>query len=82
VRLGWQSGPIFARSMLMILTDAISGNGDAARANGLRAGVVAGRRADWRLGEIIIVGKDSRRDELALPADASEAVAAYLQRGR
>lgn len=52
---------------------------------GLRAGEVAGLRLDdidWRLGEITIAGKGSRRDKLPLPADAGEAVAVYLQRGR
>jgi site-specific recombinase XerD len=52
---------------------------------GLRAGEVAGLRLDdigWRLGELTIAGKGNRRDRLPLPADAGEAVAAYLQRGR
>jgi site-specific recombinase XerD len=52
---------------------------------GLRAGEVAGLRLDdigWRLGEVTIAGKGNRRDQLPLPADAGEAVAAYLQRGR
>ncbi len=52
---------------------------------GLRAGEVAGLRLDdidWRLGEITIAGKGNRRDKLPLPADAGEAVAAYLQHGR
>lgn len=52
---------------------------------GLRAGEVAGLRLDdigWRRGEITIVGKGNRRDQLPLPADAGEAVAAYLRGGR
>jgi integrase/recombinase XerD len=52
---------------------------------GLRAGEVAGLRLDdigWRLGEITIAGKGNRRDQLPLPADAGEAVAAYLRDGR
>ena len=52
---------------------------------GLRAGEVAGLRLDdidWRLGEITIAGKGNRRDKLPLPADAGEAVAAYLRHGR
>jgi integrase/recombinase XerD len=52
---------------------------------GLRAGEVAGlglADTGWRLGEITIAGKGNRRDKLPLPADAGEAVAAYLQHGR
>ena len=52
---------------------------------GLRAGEVAALRLDdidWRLGEITIAGKGNRRDRLPLPADAGEAVAAYLRHGR
>ena len=52
---------------------------------GLRAGEVAGLRLDdinWRLGEITVAGKGNRRDQLPLPADAGEAVAAYLRHGR
>jgi len=52
---------------------------------GLRAGEVAGLRLediDWRNGEITIAGKGSRRDRLPMPADAGEAIAAYLQHGR
>jgi integrase/recombinase XerD len=52
---------------------------------GLRAGEVAGLRLDdidWRRGEITITGKGNRRDQLPLPCDAGEAVAAYLQQGR
>ena len=52
---------------------------------GLRAGEVAGLRLDdidWRRGEITIAGKGNRRDQLPLPADAGEAVAAWLRHGR
>ena len=52
---------------------------------GLRAGEVAGLTLDdidWRSGEISIAGKGGRRDRLPLPADAGEAIAAYLQHGR
>ncbi len=52
---------------------------------GLRAGEVAGltlEDIDWRNGEITIAGKGSRRDRLPLPADAGEAIAAYLRDGR
>lgn len=52
---------------------------------GLRAGEVAGltlEDIDWRSGEITIAGKGGRRDRLPLPADAGEAIAAWLQDGR
>lgn len=52
---------------------------------GLRAGEVARLRLDdidWRLGQVTIAGKGNRRDQLPLPADAGEAVAAYLRHGR
>jgi integrase/recombinase XerD len=52
---------------------------------GLRAGEVAGLRLDdidWRLGNLTVRGKGNRRDQLPLPADAGEAVAAYLRHGR
>jgi integrase/recombinase XerD len=52
---------------------------------GLRAGEVAGLTLgdiDWRNGEITIAGKGSRRDRLPLPADAGQAIAAYLRDGR
>lgn len=52
---------------------------------GLRAGEVAGLRLDdicWRRGEITVCGKGNRRDQLPLPADAGEAVAAWLHDGR
>ena len=46
---------------------------------GLRAGEAAALRLDdidWRRGEITITGKGNRRDQLPLPADAGEAIAA------
>ncbi|MFI6497887.1 site-specific integrase [Nonomuraea typhae] len=52
---------------------------------GLRAGEVAALRLedlDWRAGEMVIRGKGRREDQLPLPADVGEAIAAYLQRGR
>ena len=52
---------------------------------GLRAGEVAGLTLadiDWRNGEITIAGKGNRRDRLPLPADAGQAIAAYLRDGR
>jgi len=52
---------------------------------GLRAGEVAGLRLgdiSWRAGEITVRGKGGRRDQLPLPADAGEAVAAWLGDGR
>ena len=52
---------------------------------GLRAGEVAGLTLDdidWRTGEISIGGKGGRRDRLPLPADAGQAVAAWLLHGR
>jgi integrase/recombinase XerD len=52
---------------------------------GLRAGEVAGLGLDdidWRHGQITIVGKGNRRDQLPLPADVGEAVVAYLRDGR
>jgi integrase/recombinase XerD len=52
---------------------------------GLRAGEVAGLRlddSDWRAGEVTIGGKANRRDQLPLPSDVGEAVAAWLQDGR
>ena len=48
---------------------------------GLRAGEVAGLELDdldWRAGEISVRGKGSRRERLPLPADAGEALVAYL----
>lgn len=52
---------------------------------GLRAGEVAALRLDeidWRAGELVVHGKGGRLDRLPLPADAGEAIVAYLQRGR
>lgn len=52
---------------------------------GLRAGEVAALRLDeidWRAGELVVHGKGGCLDRLPLPADAGEAIAAYLQRGR
>lgn len=48
---------------------------------GLRAGEVAGLELgdlDWRHGEFVVRGKANRRERLPLPADAGEAVVAYL----
>jgi integrase/recombinase XerD len=52
---------------------------------GLRAGEVAGLELDdldWLAGEISVHGKGSRRERLPLPADAGEALVAYLHGGR
>ena len=52
---------------------------------GLRAGEVAALTLDdidWRAGEITVIGKGRRSERLPLPADAGEAVAAYLRDGR
>jgi integrase/recombinase XerD len=52
---------------------------------GLRAGEVAALSLDdidWRAGEMIVVGKGRRAERLPLPADAGEAIAAYLADGR
>jgi len=52
---------------------------------GLRAGEVAGLALDdmdWRAGKIIVHGKGRRSEQLPLPADVGEAVAAYLRSGR
>ena len=52
---------------------------------GLRAGEVAGLTLDdidWRAGEISVAGKGGRRDRLPLPADAGQAIAAWLLHGR
>src|SRR5579872_2119184 len=51
---------------------------------GLRAGEVAALRLDdisWRAGEITVRGKGSRAEQLPLPADAGEAITAYLRDG-
>lgn len=52
---------------------------------GLRAGEVAGMQLsdiDWRAGELLVRGKGSRQEHLPLPADAGEALASWLRRGR
>jgi integrase/recombinase XerD len=52
---------------------------------GLRAGEVAALGLDdidWRAGEVTVRGKGSRAERLPLPADAGEAIAAYLREGR
>ena len=52
---------------------------------GLRASEVA-RLAlddiDWRVGEMTIKGKGGRHDQLPLPVEVGEAIAAYLREGR
>jgi site-specific recombinase XerD len=37
---------------------------------------------DWRAGELVVRGKARRQDRLPLPAEAGEAMAAYLAQGR
>src|SRR2546430_2531559 len=52
---------------------------------GLRAGEAAALELDdidWRRGELVVRGKADRREQLPLPVDVGEALAAYLQRGR
>ena len=52
---------------------------------GLRATEVADLRLedlDWRAGLLRVDGKGGRVDELPLPVDVGEAIAAYLRRGR
>jgi site-specific recombinase XerD len=52
---------------------------------GLRAGEVASLRLDdidWRVGVLAVRGKRARRDQLPLPVDVGEHLAAYLRRGR
>jgi integrase/recombinase XerD len=52
---------------------------------GLRAGEVAALTLDdidWRAGEITVTGKGRRSERLPLPADAGEALAAWLRDGR
>jgi integrase len=61
-----------------------AGGGTLVRAP-LRAGEVAGLRLDdidWRAGEITVRGKGNRAERLPLPADAGQAIAAYLGDGR
>jgi integrase/recombinase XerD len=52
---------------------------------GLRAGEAAALQLDdidWRRGDLVVRGKGDRREQLPLPADVGEALAAYLQQGR
>jgi integrase/recombinase XerD len=52
---------------------------------GLRASEVATLRLedlDWRAGQVTVHGKGQRVDQLPLPVDVGEAIAAYLCRGR
>jgi site-specific recombinase XerD len=52
---------------------------------GLRAGEVVALQLEdinWRAGEILIRGKGLLHDRMPLPADAGEALAAYLRRDR
>lgn len=52
---------------------------------GLRAAEVASLTLDdinWRAGEVLVAGKDSRHDRLPLPTDVGQAVAGYCRRGR
>ena len=52
---------------------------------GLRASEVAALRLDdldWRAGQLTVHGKGGRVDQLPLPVDVGEAIAAYLRRGR
>ena len=52
---------------------------------GLRASEVATLRLedlDWRAGQLTVHGKGGRLDQLPLPVDVGEAIAAYLHRSR
>ena len=52
---------------------------------GLRASEVAALKLDdidWRRGELVVRGKGDRHEQLPLPVDVGEALAAYLRRGR
>lgn len=52
---------------------------------GLRSGEVASLTlddVDWEAGQLTVHGKRGRRNELPLPAEVGEAIAAYLQDGR
>jgi site-specific recombinase XerD len=52
---------------------------------GLRAGEVAALNLediDWEAGQLAIRGKGGRSAQMPLPADAGEAIAAYLRNGR
>lgn len=37
---------------------------------------------DWTAGQVSVLGKNGKRNELPLPVDVGEAIAGYLQRGR
>jgi site-specific recombinase XerD len=52
---------------------------------GLRSGEVASLTlddVDWEAGQLTVHGKSGRRNELPLPTEVGEAIAAYLQDGR
>jgi integrase/recombinase XerD len=52
---------------------------------GLRAGEVVSLQLDdidWNVGHLRVRGKSGQRNELPLPTDVGEAIAAYLQSGR
>lgn len=52
---------------------------------GLRCGEVAAMRlgdVDWRVGEIVIRGKNDRHERLPLPVDVGDALLDYLRHGR
>ena len=52
---------------------------------GLRSGEVACLELDdidWNVGQLRVCGKSGQRNELPLPTDVGEAIAAYLQSGR
>lgn len=52
---------------------------------GLRCGEVAAIRlgdVDWRVGEIVIRGKNDRHERLPLPVDVGDALVDYLRHGR
>jgi site-specific recombinase XerD len=52
---------------------------------GLRAGEVAALRLDdidWRNGVILVRGKGDRHEQMPLPADAGQSLAAYVKDGR
>ena len=52
---------------------------------GLRSGEVASLTLDdidWNAGQLSVHGKSGHRNELPLPAEVGEAIAAYLQHGR
>ena len=52
---------------------------------GLRAGEVAALELgdlEWRVGAVVVRGKQRRQERLPLPNDVGEAIVAYLRRGR